>query len=304
MAVRSTPLAIAAGCYTDVDLRAYYAILGGACAAGGVRRITGGEMLVTAPGGMNVAVAVGTAWVPGTDAAGQGNYLADNPTSTTVAVTAANPSNPRIDRVVADINDPAYTGSGSPVFTLQVIAGTPAGSPVAPATPASAISLATVAVAAGAVAIVAGNITDTRPFCDSPTDDFIGLRARRVAAQTLVNGAEAAISWDTEDSDNFGMIAVPSPTITFRLDGTYTISYFYTGFMSSTRFSEMGFSPALPSTNARHVWPIPPSTSLTGVCSWGPHFVPAGTTMSIFEQQTSGSDRTMTGALTITRICA
>lgn len=164
MAVRATPLWIAAGCYTDTDLRAYFSMLDEAPAAGGVRAQSGSEMVVSAPGGMNVAVAPGTAWVPGSDAAGQGSYLVDNPTSTTVAISAANPTNPRIDRIVADVNDPAFTGSGTPVFSIVVVAGTPAGSPVAPAVPPSAIPLARVAVAAAAVAITAGNITDERTF--------------------------------------------------------------------------------------------------------------------------------------------
>jgi hypothetical protein len=42
------------------------------------------------------------------------------------------------------------------------VAGTPAGSPVAPALPANSITLATIAVGAGATAITNANITDTR----------------------------------------------------------------------------------------------------------------------------------------------
>jgi hypothetical protein len=59
------------------------------------------------------------------------------------------------------VNDSFYTGSSNNVV-LQVVAGTPAGSPVAPSLPANSISLATVAVAAGALSINSGNITDTR----------------------------------------------------------------------------------------------------------------------------------------------
>jgi hypothetical protein len=59
------------------------------------------------------------------------------------------------------VNDAYYTGSSNNVV-LQVVAGTPAGSPVAPATPANSISLATVAIAAGATALTTANITDTR----------------------------------------------------------------------------------------------------------------------------------------------
>jgi hypothetical protein len=59
------------------------------------------------------------------------------------------------------VNDAYYTGSLNNVI-LQVVAGTPAGSPVAPALPANSISLATVAVGAGATALTNANITDTR----------------------------------------------------------------------------------------------------------------------------------------------
>ena len=47
-------------------------------------------------------------------------------------------------------------------MTFTVVAGTAAASPTAPATPTNSISLATIAVAAGATSILNANITDTR----------------------------------------------------------------------------------------------------------------------------------------------
>src|SRR5574343_419466 len=67
-----------------------------------------------------------------------------------VAIASADPTNPRIDRIVAKFNptvDP--NGAASNIVSIERVAGTPAGSPSAPATPSNAISLATVAVAAG-----------------------------------------------------------------------------------------------------------------------------------------------------------
>jgi hypothetical protein len=90
-----------------------------------------------------------------------GTYVGYNDDIVVLGVTTANPTNPRIDRVCMTVNDAYYTGSLNNVV-LQVVAGTPAGSPVAPATPANSISLATVAVAAGATALTNANITDTR----------------------------------------------------------------------------------------------------------------------------------------------
>jgi hypothetical protein len=90
-----------------------------------------------------------------------GTYVTYNDASSVLSLNTANPTNPRIDLVCATVNDAYYTGSLNNVV-LQVVAGTAAGSPVAPALPANSISLATVAVGAGATAITNANITDTR----------------------------------------------------------------------------------------------------------------------------------------------
>jgi hypothetical protein len=110
---------------------------------------------------MSVLVATGWAAIVGTTQANMGTYVGYNDASVTLTITTADPTNPRIDRIVMTVNDAYYTGSTNNVI-LQVIAGTPAGSPVAPATPANSISLATVAVGAAALSISTGNITDTR----------------------------------------------------------------------------------------------------------------------------------------------
>jgi hypothetical protein len=113
------------------------------------------------PAGMSVRVASGWAAIVGTTQANMGTYVGYNDDTVVLGVTTADPTNPRIDRVCMTVNDAYYTGSLNNVV-LQVVAGTPAGSPVAPATPANSISLATVAVAAGATALTTANITDTR----------------------------------------------------------------------------------------------------------------------------------------------
>jgi hypothetical protein len=90
-----------------------------------------------------------------------GTYVGYNDATVVLSITTADPTNPRIDRVCLTVNDAYYTGALNNAV-LQVVAGTPAGSPVAPALPANSISLATVAVGAGATAITNANITDTR----------------------------------------------------------------------------------------------------------------------------------------------
>ena len=113
------------------------------------------------PAGMSVRVAAGWAAIIGTTQANMGAYVAYNDAQTTLTVTTADPTNPRIDRVVVTVRDAYYSGAFNDVI-FQVLAGTPAGSPTAPAVPANSISLATIAVGAAVTSITTANITDTR----------------------------------------------------------------------------------------------------------------------------------------------
>lgn len=121
------------------------------------------SLAVTAnsPAGMSVRVAAGWAAIVGTTQANMGVYTAYNDAQQVLTITTADPTNPRIDRVVVTVQDAYYTGAYNDVI-FQVVAGTPAGSPSAPATPANSISLATIAVGAAVTQINTGNITDTR----------------------------------------------------------------------------------------------------------------------------------------------
>jgi hypothetical protein len=60
---------------------------------------------------------------------------------------------------------------------------------------------------------------------DIPGD--VGCRLRRVANQSISSGVTTSVSWDTEDVDTSGFIAVTSTTITIPtgLDGLYAITY-------------------------------------------------------------------------------
>jgi hypothetical protein len=113
------------------------------------------------PAGLSVIVAAGWAAIVGTTQANMGTYVTYNDASVVLSITTADPTNPRVDLVCATVNDAYYTGALNNVI-LQVVAGTPAGSPVAPALPANSITLATVAVGAGATSLTNANITDTR----------------------------------------------------------------------------------------------------------------------------------------------
>ena len=121
------------------------------------------SLAVTAnsPAGMSVRVASGWAAIVGTTTSNMGVYTIFNDATDVLTITTADPTNPRIDLVCATVRDAYYSGANNDVI-FQVIAGTPAGSPVAPSLPANSISLATVAVGAAVTQINSGNITDTR----------------------------------------------------------------------------------------------------------------------------------------------
>jgi hypothetical protein len=139
---------------------------------------------------MSVSIAAGWADILGTTQSNMGVYTVYNDAAVTGTITAADPTNPRIDRVCLTVNDSAYTGSINNVV-VNVVAGTPAGSPTAPATPANSISLATVAVAAGATTITNANITDTRVRTEideivlgTSASNLVPVRIQLVAGQT------------------------------------------------------------------------------------------------------------------------
>jgi len=147
------------------------------------------SLAVTAssPAAMSVRVATGWAAIVGTTQANMGVYTIYNDAQDTLTITAANPTNPRIDRVVATVRDAYYTGAFNDVI-FQVVAGTPAGSPSAPATPANSISLATILVGAAVTQINSGNITDTRTTVTTnlPTGDLTEVAAG--TGITVTNG--------------------------------------------------------------------------------------------------------------------
>jgi hypothetical protein len=127
----------------------------------GIIKSTSLAVTQNSPVGMSVIIAGGWAAIVGTTQANMGTYVGYNDADTVVAITTANPTNPRIDLICMTVQDAYYTGAQNNVI-FQVVAGTPASSPVVPSVPANSIALAEVAVAAGALSITTGNITDRR----------------------------------------------------------------------------------------------------------------------------------------------
>lgn len=179
MAVTNPPgwLQNAGATHTAAQMRSYIggfigvaSSAGSLIGAGGVNPALGDKLQVTQTGSPSMAVIVksGIGWVPGSQNGSQGSYGVMNDADLTLSVTTAHATLARIDIVVFTVRDSQYSGSDNDSI-LQVVAGTPAGSPAPPSNPANSIRLAEVLVGAGVTSITNANITDKRTWLAGPT---------------------------------------------------------------------------------------------------------------------------------------
>jgi hypothetical protein len=116
---------------------------------------------ITAGAGLSVNVTALRAWVEGA--------MYEAPAATNLALAAADPTNPRLDRVVIRV-----TG-GVPAFAI--VTGTPAASPALPAVASNEVAVGSVRV--NAAAVVPGTITDGRIFGAMELDELDADRTFR-----------------------------------------------------------------------------------------------------------------------------
>lgn len=168
----------------------------------------------------------------------------------TLAIAAADGSNPRIDLVVLRVTRVGQTDEGKVVPT--VITGTPAGSPVAPSPTASSatddIVLAQVLVDAGAGVISSGKVTDKRfdtagqAVLSVPLmGDAIG--DAQIDTQHLVDDAvtTAKIDAGAVTATELGSSAVTNTKI---MDNAVTYSKIDAGAVTTTRLGDLAVTNA------------------------------------------------------------
>lgn len=149
------------------------------------------EFKVSASTGMQITVAAGSGFA-------RGVYF-ESTSSSALTVAAADPTNPRIDRVIIRVD------LGANNAQLMILQGTPAASPTPPSVTRNTtvwdIYLAQVYVPAGATQIIASNITDERD--PSIGGGFtIAAKVTRATAYSVPASTETAFPWDTSIYDN------------------------------------------------------------------------------------------------------
>lgn len=191
-----TPSWLQAGSYpAENDRLLLQSLLGGSPNVAPASGIVGAaDLAVTASGtpDMNVHVASGAAFIPGTETTTQGVYGFYSDGSVTVPIAASSGSNPRISLIVAEVLDAGYSGASN-IGQIIEVAGTPASSPVAPAVPKNAIKLAQVLVGTSVTSITSGNITDGRSFM--PTLGGLSASVTTLTGDAAWTNATLLNSW-------------------------------------------------------------------------------------------------------------
>lgn len=161
--------------------------------SGNIIESTALQVTQNSPLGMSVLVAAGNFKI---DAATGYSYTGWNSATATVAISTADPANPRITTIVAYVDKTASTSASPPnnpgIIKLIAVNGTPAGSPTPPSsgtiqTAIGAgnpyITLANITIPAASTTVTNANISDTRVGVELAYS-FVGTNALKNSAVT------------------------------------------------------------------------------------------------------------------------
>lgn len=202
----------------------------------GVLEEVADELVVTEtdPVSLAVQVAAGEAWING--------FWYQNTAALTKSLDAADPSNPRIDRIVLRLDTVTNFQ-----ITVEALTGTPAASPSPPALTQNSstweISLAQVYVDAGATYVEDSDITDERTFSKVPSnyvqeasikDGAVTNSKINVTTDKINNlNADLLDGYDGSDivtgwipaGETWTYASADDPTFTFTISGDKTDKY-------------------------------------------------------------------------------
>lgn len=223
--------------------------------------------------GMQVKVPTGQVWI-------NGHWGAVTSTKT-VPLTAANASNARKDLIVARAD---FVNNK---VELDVLTGTPAGSPTVPTVTQNSsiyeVQLAEVAVAAAASTISAGNVTDRRVF------DCAVARYNQSGTASIANNAQTKVPFNT--AVTFSGSVVPNTAgdqFTLNRDGWWIISAGLSYATGTTGYREVQIGTSSgPTIYAKQKTSASPDNNQVSVAT--AIQVTSGTAYSIYAYQTQGT---------------
>jgi hypothetical protein len=244
---RYTPTWLQQGSYAaSVDRRLLASLVGGQAACSGCA--------VTAGTGMTVNVAAGQMAVPTQNSTGSTLCVSDAVEVVTLAAAPASGNN-RYDVIICQPRGNDLDGGSNNDFIFTSVTGTAAASPTVPPTPPGALALAQIYVAGGSASVVAGNITDVRPFMlNGPTEpattsativsrrdvtgevwvakagvngglwrkarDVLHVRVARNAAYNFTN-TTTTLAFDTVINDDYGLCNLSNGAVTVPVPGIW-----------------------------------------------------------------------------------
>jgi hypothetical protein len=192
-------------------------------AAGGLAAAGALEVSQNGAGSMSCVVkggkpSEGGAWVAGTSVAeSQGPYWIWNESNTTLTINTANGSNPRIETIIARIEDAQFAGSNKKAV-LQVVEGTATSGATLEnlsgkgTVPASSLVLAYVLVPAGASSILTADIKQVATVFQ-PSAPMGGVQSSIIATE------------QERESTSFGKLSTPDEvTVTIPTGGVIAVA--------------------------------------------------------------------------------
>lgn len=220
MAEVNPPSFLENGCYTAQHDRLLF---GTTICAPGVREAGGvGSALRVGANTVNprtVNIASGEAFVRGTAIDNQGMYYVNNDAHVQVTLAPPDPTDTRIDLIVARVYDGQYGGDPADSYwQLEAVTGTPSPAPVPPELPANSLALAAVTIEPGTTILQSSMIADLREpwvYCPdtsrnlTPGMDLNDLRwpGKFVAATDSI--ANGILNWPTPHGDKYsGLVEV------------------------------------------------------------------------------------------------
>lgn len=204
----------------------------------------------------------------------------------TLAIPTAHATLSRVDRVIARVD---FSGN---TIALDVLQGTAASSPVAPAVTQDSsqweVSLGTVSVPAADTSIGSNQVTDARFYAN-----YVGSRYYNSSAETLPNATMVKVDFPTAEVACGDIVKVSNDTFQLNLDGWWHLD-------ASVRFegNGSGYRQVLISANAGSFdttedWfsseKIPGATGAPAACSVaGTKYVASGTQVCVGAYQNRG----------------